>query len=72
LFEDDERTKKRILRNAIKCLTCQLIIESISRNDIKSCSCGKVSIDGGYDYMQRNYSPGDATDYFEELSVVEA
>ncbi|WP_446685720.1 DUF7695 domain-containing protein [Paenibacillus alginolyticus] len=69
LEKNDERTKKRILRNAIKCLTCQVIIESISRNDFKSCSCGYVSLDGGLDYLQRSYPPGKATDYFEELSI---
>ena len=49
----------------IKCKKCGDVIESKSRHDFKSCSCGAVSVDGGLDYIRRC---GEADDY-EELSV---
>ncbi|WP_082053800.1 DUF7695 domain-containing protein [Gordoniibacillus kamchatkensis] len=58
----------QIKRNAIRCLSCNDIIESRSRDDFKTCMCGKVSIDGGLDYLKRSYPPGNYYDWFEELS----
>lgn len=56
---------RRILKNAIQCKHCGDVIESKSRHDYKSCSCGRVSVDGGLDYLRRgNHSKED----FEELS----
>ena len=37
---------REIIRNRIKCKYCGDVIESIYRNDFKSCSCGRVSVDG--------------------------
>ena len=42
-------------------------IESVSRHDFKSCSCGAVCVDGGKDYLRRCGYPEDYVD----LSVVE-
>lgn len=41
----------QIISNKIQCLSCGDIIESRHRHDFKSCSCGAVAIDGGYDYQ---------------------
>lgn len=41
-----------IIRHSVKCLSCDDIIESTHRHDFQTCSCGSVSIDGGYDYMK--------------------
>ena len=56
---------QKILVNKIKCKKCGDVIESKSRHDFKSCSCGAVSVDGGLDYIRRC---GEENDY-EELSV---
>lgn len=58
---------QKILVNKIKCNKCGDIIESKSRNDFRTCSCGAVSVDGGLDYIRRC---GELEDY-EELSVLE-
>ena len=39
--------KEEIISNKIKCKKCGDIIESISTNDYKRCSCGAVAVDGG-------------------------
>lgn len=54
-----------IIRNRAKCLNCGDIIESKFRHDFRTCSCGKLSVDGGYDYIRRGFE--DRTEY-EELS----
>ena len=37
--------------NAIRCKHCGDVIESLYRHDYKFCKCGKVSVDGGKDYL---------------------
>ena len=60
--------KRIIVKNAIRCNHCGDVIESESRHDFKTCSCGSVSVDGGKDYLRRcANSPDDYTD----LSVTE-
>ena len=46
---------KKLVKNCIEC-ACEKkeIICSASRHDYKSCSCGKVSVDGGLDYAKRS------------------
>lgn len=41
--------------NAAKCLKCGDVIFSKHRHDYVSCSCGNVSVDGGFDYSKRGY-----------------
>jgi len=43
------------------------IIESLARHDYRQCGCGRVSVDGGREYLKRSGGPLD----FEELSEVE-
>lgn len=38
--------------SAIKCLKCGDIIYSRATHDFRSCGCGAVSVDGGFDYMK--------------------
>lgn len=54
-----------IKSNKIKCLKCGCVIESTYRHDFVTCPCGKVSCDGGKDYLKRSFQKED--DY-EELS----
>ena len=50
-------------RNAIRCNHCGDVIESTYRHDFKTCSCGRVSVDGGHDYAKRCFLEyGDFTD----------
>ena len=61
-----ENKKKRIIEvNSIKCKKCGDIIESKTVNDLKKCSCGAVAVDGGKEYLKRI---GNEKDY-EELSI---
>ena len=60
--------RRKIIRNAARCNHCGDIIESKSRHDYKKCSCGRIAVDGGHDYLRRGYtSPED----FTELSVTQ-
>lgn len=52
--------------NKIKCKNCGDVLESNDVNDFKICSCGKVGIDDGHEYLKRI---GKESDY-EELSYV--
>jgi hypothetical protein len=45
--------KKKIIKNSVQCAKCLDIIESVHTHDFKSCKCGRVSIDGGTDYLRR-------------------
>lgn len=58
---------KYILKNEVKCNYCKDVIQSNDTYDFKTCSCGKVSVDGGYDYLKRLVKDN-AT--YEELSVI--
>ncbi len=57
----------KIIKNRIRCKHCKDIIESKSVHDFKFCSCGKVAVDGGYEYLRRCGHPND----WEELSQTE-
>ena len=60
--------KRIIIRNMIRCNICGDEIESTSRHDFVTCSCGACSVDSGHDYLRRcAASPDDFTD----ISVVE-
>ena len=60
--------KKKIVINKIKCINCGDILESKTPNDFKRCSCGKVAIDGGRDYLKRI---GNEADYIELSEIKE-
>lgn len=40
---------------AIQCENCQDIVYSRARHDMRDCTCGKVAIDGGFDYIKISY-----------------
>lgn len=48
---DDE--PQRITRNAVRCKCCGDVIESKTRYDFVTCSCGKCSVDGGLELLRR-------------------
>lgn len=57
----------KIYCNKIQCKHCKDIIESKYTHDMRYCSCNKVAVDGGHDYLRRS---GYESDYIE-LSVYE-
>ena len=44
---------RKISKNIIRCKICGDIIESKSRHDFVTCSCGACAVDGGLDYLRR-------------------
>lgn len=58
--------RPRIVKNSIRCKHCLEIVESIENHDYITCTCGKVGVDGGRQYLRR---VGSLEDY-EELSVL--
>ena len=63
---DEFLGKKKIIKNKIQCKYCGDILESIDIYDKKKCSCGRVGIDGGHDYLKRI---GREEDYIELSEV---
>lgn len=55
-----------IIKNAIKCRHCGDIIEFKTVHDFHTCSCGRVSVDGGKEYLRRCASSSDDYDEMAE------
>ena len=43
------------MRNRVRCLICNEVIESKFTHDYVTCPCGNVSVDGGQDYCKVNF-----------------
>ena len=41
--------------NAIECPKCHETLYSRARHDYRTCSCGEVAIDGGFDYIRVSF-----------------
>lgn len=41
--------------SAIKCPECKDMVFSRARHDYRTCSCGEISIDGGFDYTKISF-----------------
>ena len=54
----------RVKVNAAKCLICGDLVVSKDRHDLNICSCGNISVDGGFDYLRRAYKD---IEKFQEL-----
>jgi hypothetical protein len=52
----------KILVNAVRCNSCKTVALSIHVHDFRSCLCGKVSADGGTEYLKRSGEPHDIED----------
>lgn len=57
----------KIISNKIRCKHCGEVIESTHVHDYKWCSCGKVAIDGGKEYLKRCGEPNDWDDLSEVI-----
>ena len=62
----NEKNKKKLIKNAIKCVYCGDVIESKYTHDFKYCSCGTVAVDGGLSYLKRCFKS--SPDEFIDLS----
>lgn len=60
---------QKIIKNAIRCVNCGDIIESKTVHDFVWCSCRKVAVDGGHDYLRRCFTT--SHDDYIELSELE-
>lgn len=58
---------REIIKNQIQCKYCGDIIESTHVHDFKWCSCGKVFVDGGHEYLRRGF-PDTYEEGVKELS----
>lgn len=54
MFKLDENEVIKVLtRNAVRCLSCNTVLESKYRHDFQSCGCvNQTSVDGGKDYSR--------------------
>jgi len=57
----------KIISNKIRCKNCGDVIESLTRNDFRMCSCESVFVDGGTDYLRR----GGKLENMEDLTIME-
>lgn len=48
-------SERKLVRNAARCVHCDNVIESTHRHDFVTCACGRVSVDGGLDYIKRSF-----------------
>lgn len=55
-----------LVRNAVKCLLCQVEIESKHRHDFVWCKCGRTAVDGGLDYLKRCGDSGQMIELSED------
>lgn len=55
-------------RNRVRALCCDVVIESKHQHDFVTCTCGKVSIDGGTGGLWRRvYPKAPPSDWIEEM-----
>lgn len=45
--------------NAVLCLRCGTVAASYHRHDFRTCLCGEVAVDGGFDYWRSLGDPKD-------------
>lgn len=55
----------RITKNAVRCLKCATVIESLHRHHFRTCPCGNIAVDGGLEYLRRVGSGVDDKSYVE-------
>lgn len=55
---------RKLIRNAIRCNHCGDVIESVHRHQFVQCSCARVAVDGGLEYLKRSFTES-INDYIE-------
>lgn len=56
--------RRKLIRNRVRCVKCDTVLESRHRHDFRSCPCGNF-IDGGLSYVRAGLAEGAS---FEDLS----
>lgn len=62
----------KILYNAVKCKKCGDVIVSPSFSKHVVCKCGCTAVDGGLDFIRREYNGVSPDDAYEELSIIDS
>ncbi len=55
LAEEIAKEAVKLKVTALKCQLCGDVIYSRDRHDFRKCTCGAISIDGGFDYMKVSF-----------------
>lgn len=56
----------KILQNAKLCKACDQFVVSFHRHDYVGCSCHKVFVDGGFDYLRQSIDGVDYNLYYDD------
>ena len=57
--------------HACKCPICKDVVYSRARHDFRSCSCGNMFVDGGFDYFRCAYDKGVGAPFEIEVDATE-
>lgn len=49
------KNKKYLMVASLTCPSCNNVIFSRARHDYRSCSCGEIAVDGGFDYLKVSF-----------------
>lgn len=61
---------QKMIRNAIRCVHCDDVIESKHRHDFATCKCGTCFVDGGLDYQRIGFhNKGDYENLVEYANI---
>lgn len=69
-MSDMEELTSKIIKNAIRCLKCNTVIESLHVHHFVRCPCKECFVDGGHDYLRRGFN-GPQEQAYEELCEYE-
>lgn len=58
-----------MIYNALQCLECNSVVESLHRHDYRHCKCGNISNDGGSDYIHCSWKEGKMEDNIISLAL---
>jgi hypothetical protein len=51
-----EEQKKKLKLNTYQCPKCKDFVYSRARHDCRSCTCGAIFVDGGFEYTRIGFS----------------
>lgn len=58
-----KKQHKNLLVDAARCMSCKTVLFSRTRHDYRSCTCGSISVDGGFDYFRYRADQQDLIQY---------
>jgi hypothetical protein len=63
-------TAPRLVVNMLICGSCGWGVYSRARHDFRTCPCGAVHVDGGFDYFKCGYNPQKVTVRFAPYTLL--